>query len=380
MLRREPWRDQFTARVGAPNIGDRERLHRLLDDILDRRWLTNHGPIERELEARLCEVTGTRHCIPVANATLGLMIAFRALDVQGDVLMPAFAFPALPHAATFLGLRPVFCDVDPHDHTVDVADVAARCAPDVGAVVGVHTWGRACDTEGLERVAGDRPVFYDAAPAFGCRHRGRPIGGNGHCEVFSFHATKLLNTFEGGAIATDDDELAERIRLMVNFGFSGRDRVDGLGINAKMSEIHAAMGLVSLELAPQLAAANAEHHARYREAFDGVDGIRLVTGAPEAEHLNYVVVEVDERSSHVTRDELLEVLATAGVDARRYFFPGCHRIEPYVSAPGGAPSLPHTDEVCRRVLQLPTGSSLSAGDVGRVARTVADAVGGATSA
>ena len=370
---RPSWADPAPIRVGFPNLGDRARLHRLLDEILDRAWLTNHGPFERELEARLCDLIGTRHCIPVANATLGLLVALRALIPDGEVAMPAFTFPAAAHVTRLLGLRPVFCDIEPHHHHLDPRDAACRLTADTAGLVAVHLWGRPCNTDELEDLAADRPVIYDAAHAFGATHRGRPIGSNGRCEVFSFHATKLVTSFEGGAIATDDDDLAGRLRLMINFGFAGRDQVVASGINAKLSEIHAAMGLVSLDLLPQILAANAANLDQYTVLLAEVPGVRLVT-EPDCGNLSYVVVEIDEQVAGAHRDATMAYMRARGIDTRRYFYPGVHRMEPYrTERPEEA--LPVTETVCERVLQLPTGLAMTEEDINYVCRTFREAIG-----
>ena len=368
---RTSWADVAPIRVGAPNLGDRARFHRLVDDILDRAWLTNHGPIEQELEARLCDVVGTRHCIPVASATLGLLVAVKTLAPDGDIVMPAFTFPAAAHVSRVLGLAPVFADIDTRHH-VDALDVAQRLTPDTSAVIAVHLWGGACDTDAIERAAGDLPVIYDAAHAFATSRLGRPVGANGSCEVFSFHATKLVTSFEGGAIATNDDELAEQLRLMINFGFAGRDTVVALGINAKLSEIHAAMGLVSLELLPEILAANAANLEQYCDRLADAPGIRFVTEAGDG-NASYVVIEIDERVAARDRDATMGYLRERGIDTRRYFFPGVHRMEPYRDEQSTT-TLPLTETVSSRVLQLPTGLAINEEGVDRVCRTLTEAV------
>jgi dTDP-4-amino-4,6-dideoxygalactose transaminase len=373
LLPRRSWADVAAIRVGTPNLGDRAQLHRLLDEILDRAWLTNHGPLEREFEARLCEVVGTRHCIPVANATLGLLVAVKALVPDGEVIMPAFTFPAAAHVTRMLGLEPVFCDIDPHRHHLDPRDVAGRLTDRTAGVVAVHLWGRACDTEELEHRVADRPVIYDAAHAFGATHRGRPIGSNGRCEVFSFHATKLVTSFEGGAIATNDDELAERLRLLINFGFVGRDQVVAAGINAKLSEIHAAMGIVSLDLLSQILAANTANLEQYRVRLAELPGVRLMT-EPDSGNSSYVVVEIDEQVAARDRDATMAYLRARGIDTRRYFYPGVHCMEPYRRERTGG-TLPVTEAVCKRVLQLPTGLAMDEGRIDDVCRTLSEAVG-----
>jgi dTDP-4-amino-4,6-dideoxyglucose len=365
---RSAWANVAPIRVGAPSLGDRRQLHRRLDEILDRAWLTNHGPVEREFEERLCDLVGTRHCIPVANATFGLLLALKALVNDGEVIMPAFTFPAAAHAARFLGLEPVFCDIDPERHHLDPHDVAVQLTERTAGVLAVHLWGRACDTEAIEDVAEGLPVIYDAAHAFGAVHRGQPVGSNGHCEVFSFHATKYVAAFEGGAIATNDDDLAARLRLLSNYGFAGRDHVVSLGLNAKLSEIHAAMGIVSLDLLPKIKAANVAHLEHYRGELSGIPGIHLRTEA-DAGNLSYVVVEIDSESSECTRDGVMAYLRTRGVDTQRYFHPGVNRMEPYLTEQDDR-ALPVTASVCERVLQLPTGLGISEEGVEHVCRSL----------
>lgn len=367
-----PWENMAPIRVGAPNLGDRAQLHRRLDEILDRAWLTNHGPIERELEGRLCEVTGTRHCIPTSSATLGLLVSMRALIPEGEVLMPSFTFPALAHAARLIGLRPVFVDIDPHHHHIDPGVVVDGITDDTAGLVGVHLWGRSCDTAKLDAVMDGRPVLYDAAQAFGATHDGAPVGGNGRCEVFSFHATKFVNAFEGGAIATDDDDLAAELRLLVNFGFAGRDDVAAIGLNAKLSEIHAAMAIVSLDAMPRVAEVNRAHLEQYRARLATIPGIELRT-ADDGGNLSYVVVEVDPDGAGCTRDQVMERLRHVNIDTRRYFSPGVHRSPVYRG--DECPPLPVTEVVCDRVLQLPTGTAITHNDVDRVCNALERMVG-----
>lgn len=244
--------------VGRPNIGDRDRLLQRFNDMLDRRWLTNNGPFVQEFEKRIAEMIGVKHCIAICNATVGLEIAIRALGFEGEVIVPSFTFIATAHALQWQEITPVFCDIDPATHNIDPAKVERMITPKTSGILGVHVWGRACDTEALDKIARKHnlKLLFDAAHAFGCSHQGRMIGNFGGAEVFSFHATKFLNSFEGGAIVTNDDDLAQKIRWMTNFGFSGYDRVDYLEINGKMTEVCAAMGLTSLEDIDNIIAAN----------------------------------------------------------------------------------------------------------------------------
>lgn len=352
--------------IGRPNIGDRARLFQRFEDMLNRRWLTNAGPFVRELEARLAALVGVRHCIAMCNATVALEIASRALDLSGEVIVPSFTFVATAHALQWQRITPVFADVDPATHTIDPAQVERLITPRTTGILGVHLWGRGCDVAGLEAVAARHglKVLYDAAHALGCSRGGRLIGGFGNAEVFSFHATKLVNSFEGGAVATNDDELARKMRLMKNFGFRGYDDVCHIGVNGKMNEAAAAMGLTSLESMDEFVAANRANYHRYRAGLAGVPGVRLIQyDERERNTYPYIVLEIDAAAG-VTRDQLVEVLHAENVLARRYFYPGVHRMEPYRTLfPTADLHLPHTRALTARVVCLPTGTAVSAADI-----------------
>jgi dTDP-4-amino-4,6-dideoxygalactose transaminase len=359
-----------TLHVGAPNIGNRTRLHQLLDNALDRRWLTNDGPYVQAFESRLAELLGVRNCVATCNATSGLMLLAKALGLRGQVIMPSLTFIATPHAVTWQGVEPVFCDVDPHTWTLDAAKAELLVTPETSALLGVHLWGTPCDITGLQGLASRRrlKLVYDAAHALGTSCEGRPVGSFGDAEVFSFHATKLCNSFEGGVIATDDDALATEVALARNFGFADVDRVASLGINAKMPEINAAMGLVSLESFDEFVAANQANRQHYRDGLADVAGVTLhspqIKNGSSAQQ--YVVAEVHARSG-LRRDELVQLLMAENVAARRYFYPGCHRMEPYRSQnPVAAHALPVTEGIVERTLVLPTGTATSVGAVDRI--------------
>jgi dTDP-4-amino-4,6-dideoxygalactose transaminase len=363
--------------VGRPVVADPSRLLARIAGVLERRWLTNHGPCVQELEARVSALTGTEHAIAVASGTLGLQIAARALGLEGEVIVPALTFVATPHAFEWLGLRPVFCDVDPRTHGIDPAAVERLISPRTTAIVGVHLWGRVCAVDALEELARRHrlKLVFDAAHAFACTHRGRAVGRFGDVEVFSFHATKFVQSFEGGMVTTGDGALAARLRAMRDFGFADYDTVVGLGINAKMPEVSAAMGLASLEGMAGTIAANRRSYHRYRRELGGIPGIRLYEH-DEAERCNYqyVVVEVD---GPISRDDLHHVLWAENVLARRYFVPGCHRVEPYRSRePRAAARLPVTERLLACLLCLPTGPAVGAPDISEVCgliRLVVDA-------
>ena len=360
--------------VGRPNVGSEQVLFDRLRQILDRRWLTNNGRMVQEFEAGLKEVLAVRHCIPVCNATVALEIAIRSLNMDGEVIVPSFTFIATAHALSWQGIQPVFCDIAPGTHNLDPEEVERLITPRTSGIIGVHIWGKPCPDVALGDIARrhNLALMYDASHAFACSSEGVSIGNFGRCEIFSFHATKFLNSFEGGAIATNDDELARKIRLMKNFGFAGVDRVVALGINGKMSEISAAMGLTGLESLPSFVETNRCNYANYRVHLALMPGIKLVDyEGNQRNNYQYVVLEVDEARAGLSRDELLAVLEAEQVLARRYFYPGCHRMEPYASNdPGAGANLPRTEALCERVLVLPTGTAVTPRDIDLICGTI----------
>ena len=360
--------------VGRPNIGNQERLLERINGVLSRRWLSNNGCCVQELQQRIADLLGARHCIATCNGTVALEIAARALGLEREVIVPSFTFIAAAHALQWLGITPRFCDVDRHTHNLDPYQVERMITPRTTAILGVHLWGRPCEVEALTDIAERRglALMFDAAHAFACSHKGRMIGNFGSLEVFSFHATKFFNTFEGGAIVTNDDALAAKARAMKNFGFVGQDETIEAGTNGKMSEVSAAMGLTGLESLEEFIAVNYRNYKRYQAELAGIPGIRLMT-FDETEKCNYqyIVLEVDETVSQISRDQLLQILHAENILARRYFHPGCHRAEPYRSLlPQIGSRLPLTELLANRVLALPTGAAVTAGDVSDICEII----------
>jgi len=367
--------------VGRPNIGNRERLLERINDMLDRNWLTNDGPFVQEFEKKIAEFVGVRHCVAMCNGTVALEIAIRALGLTGEVIVPSFTFIATAHALQWQEITPVFCDIDPRTHTLDPLQVEKMITPRTKGIIGVHTWGRSCDIGALEAIARRRnlQLLFDAAHAFSCSYRGKLIGGFGRCEVFSFHATKFFNTFEGGAVLTDDKVLAEKMRLMRNFGFRGYDNVIYIGTNGKMTEVCAAMGLTSLESLDQFVEVNRRNYFVYRYELEQVPGISLLSYSEnERSNYQYVVLEIDEVEAGLTRDELVGVLAAENVLARRYFFPGCHRMEPYRSCfPHASLALPETEKTSQRVIVLPNGTCVDGQAISQICQIIRTALSNA---
>ena len=359
--------------VGRPNIGDRADFMRRVDGILDSQWLTNNGPMVQELEQRIAAHLGVRHCVAMCNGTIALEIAIRALGLEGEVIVPSWTFVATAHALSWQGITPVFADIDPHTHNLDPSAVRRMITPRTSGIIGVHLWGRAAPVEALQSIADEHglELMFDAAHAFDCSHRGRKIGGFGRCEVLSFHATKVFNTFEGGAVLTNDDELAEAMRLMRNFGFKGYDNVIHPGTNGKMPEINAAMGLVNLDALPGFVDANRRNHQAYADAFAGIDGIGLVEyQAADDPNYQYVVAQV-ESDFPASRDQLIAALQAENILARKYFWPGCHRMQPYRDLyPNAGLLLQNTDSVAAKTIVLPTGSGVSDEDIQLIASVI----------
>ncbi len=362
--------------VGRPNVGDRAALQMRIDTMLDRVWLSNDGPLLQEFEARLAELLGVRHCIAVCNGTVALQIMAKACDLSGEVIMPSFTFVATAHALEWQGVTPVFCDIDPRTHNMDPTKVEQLITDATTGILGVHVWGRPCDVDALQEIADRRGLVlaFDAAHALACTHRGRMLGNFGAAECFSFHATKFFNTFEGGAITTNDDEVATRCRLMRNFGFDGPDHVSSIGINGKMTEVCAAMGLTNLDSLDDFIAVNIRNYEAYAESLGPITGIELIQ-LPEGERSNhqYVVVTVDEGRAGLSRNELQAVLTAENILARRYFYPGCHAMVPYSLRELRVP-LPATEQLTEQALSLPTGTAVDPDDIRAICEVIATAL------
>jgi dTDP-4-amino-4,6-dideoxygalactose transaminase len=348
--------------VGQPNVGDQVKLMERMRDVLESRWFTNDGVQVKEFERRIAKTVGVRHCVAMCNGTTALQIAIRAAGLTGEVIVPSFTFVATAHALQWQAITPVFCDID-ETFCIDPRRVEELITPRTTGIIGVHLWGHTCNVEALTAICRryNLVLLFDAAHAVGCSRNGIMVGRFGRAEVFSFHATKFLNTFEGGAVVTNDDEFAEACRAMRNFGFSGEDEVSTLGINGKMNEFEAVMGLTSLEHMEEIIATNRNNYLRYQMELKDILDVTLISYEEnERNNFQYIVVEIDEEGG-VGRDMLHALLRAEGILVRRYFYPGCHRMEPYRSLyPKGKHCLPQTERACARMLCMPTGTAVGA--------------------
>lgn len=352
--------------VGRPNIGDKAEFLKYVDQIFDSKWLSNNGPLVQQLEQRIANYHKVKHCIAMCNGTIALEIAIRALGLSGEVILPSYTFIATAHALQWQEITPVFADIDPVTHCLDPESVRKMITPKTTGIIGVHLWGHAASVDELQQIADEHnlKLMFDAAHAFGCSYKGQMVGNFGEAEVLSFHATKLFNTFEGGAVLTNNDELAEKMRLMRNFGFAGMDNVIYSGTNGKMIEIAAAMGLVNLDSFDSVIQRNQQNYEAYRQGIEGLPGISLFElDKAEKNNFQYVVLEVS-KDCPVSRDEIVAALHAENVLARKYFWPGCHEMLPYRELyPFAKLMLSSTYKVAERVVVLPTGTSVTKDDI-----------------
>jgi dTDP-4-amino-4,6-dideoxygalactose transaminase len=345
--------------VGVPILeaDTRERYHRLMAGAFDRNWLTNDGPLVRQLEEELARLHAVRHCALLCNATMAQVLLLRALDLHGEVVLPSFTFAATAHACAWQGLTPVFCDISPDSLMAGPAEVERAITRETRAVIGVHLFGNVCDTAGLAETCARRELtlFFDAAHAFGCTLGDTPIGGSGRAEILSFHATKAFSTFEGGAVLTNDSDLDARIRALRNFGFRGYDDVAFVGLNGKLSESGAALGLASLPAVEGRRKRCQAIYEAYRDGLADIPGVRVLpVGQQGRSNYHYVPVLIEVAAFGLSRDLLYRLLWAENVLARRYFYPGLHRMEAYARGAPGV-SLPATESVAERILCLPSG-------------------------
>lgn len=361
--------------VGRPNIGDREFFLSQVNEVLDNKWLTNSGPKVIEFEKKIADYIGVKHAIAITNGTVALELLIRAAGIKGEVIIPSFTFVACAHAFQWQEIKPVFCDIDPNSHNIDPKEIEKHITPNTTAIMGVHLWGRPCDIEVLEQIAKKHnlKLMFDASHAFACSYKGKMIGNFGIGEVFSFHATKFFNTLEGGAIVTNDDELARKIRLMKNFGFEGYDNVTYIGTNGKMNEISASMGLTSFDSIDKFIAKNKENYNLYKAGLANVDGIKLIDyNDSEKNNYQYIACEIDEKLFGMSRTELIEIIIKENILARKYFYPGVHRMEPYKSLyPYSSVFLEKTEALAERIISFPTGTAVDSDFIKRITNLVA---------
>ncbi len=356
--------------VTSPLLPDLEEYNELLKDIWDRKWITNNGEYHKRLEAALCEYLEVPYISLFTNGTLPLITALQALDIKGEVLTTPFSFVATTHSIWWNGLKPVFVDIDPSNCGMDPEKIEAAITPQTTAIMPVHCYGKPCDTKAIQEIA-DRhglKVIYDAAHAFGVEVDGRSILCDGDISTLSFHATKVFNTIEGGAMVMHDAETKKKIDYLKNFGFANETTVVAPGINSKMDEMRAAYGLLNLKQVDSAIEARHQVAIRYREALKDVAGIRFFQDMPGVRHnYSYFPIFVDEKEYGMSRDALYFKLKEHDILGRRYFFPLISTFEMYRELPSAIPAnLPVATRIANEVICLPMHHALGEEDVEQV--------------
>ena len=342
----------------------------MLRDIWDRKWLTNNGHYHQELERALCEYLKVPYVSLFTNGTLPLMCALQALRVTGEVITTPYSFVATTHALWWNGIKPVFVDIDPETCNLDPDKIEAAITPRTTAIMPVHVYGKPCDTARIQAVADKYglKVIYDAAHAFGVEVDGKSILEAGDMSTLSFHATKVYNTVEGGALVCHDEQTKQRIDYLKNFGFAGETTVIAPGINGKMDEVRSAYGLLNLRQVDAAIGARRRVAVRYRDALRGVPGLRVMEDMPGVRHnYSYFPVFVDAAAFGMTRDELYFRMKERGVLGRRYFYPLITDFSTYRGLESARPeNLPVATRIADSVICLPMYHDLTDGDVDRV--------------
>lgn len=340
-----------------------------LEKIWESKWLTNGGPFHQQLEHELAEYLGVKHLALFTNATIALVTALQALRISGEVITTPYSFVATAHSLLWNGIKPVFVDIDPDTFNLDPKKIEAAITPQTTAIFPVHVYGTPCNVEEIQRIADiyGLKVIYDAAHAFGVDHKGGSVLNYGDLSVLSFHATKVFNTFEGGAIICPDAKTKQRIDHLKNFGIADEVTVVAPGINGKMNEVQAAFGLLQLKHVDACLARRAVVAARYRERLAGIAGIRVPRVAdPSQQNNSYFPVFV-EPDYPMSRDALYTALQTRDIMTRRYFYPLISDFPMYRGLPSARlDNLPVARRVADRVLCLPIYPDLPLADVDRI--------------
>ena len=353
--------------VTSPLLPDLKEFNSLLEQIWDSRWITNNGSFHKRLEEALCEYLKVPFISLFTNGTLPLLTALQALRITGEVITTPYSFVATTHSIWWNGCRPVFVDIDPATGNLDPDRIEAAITPKTTAIMPVHVYGKPCDTKRIQEIADKYglKVIYDAAHAFGVEVDGKSILNAGDLSTLSFHATKVFNTIEGGAMVMHDAETKKRIDYLKNFGFANEVEVVGPGINSKMDEVRSAYGLLNLKQVDAAIEARHQVAIRYRKALEGIDGIIFFNDMPGVRHnYSYFPIFVNSDKYGMTRDELYFKMKEHGVLGRRYFYPLISTFSTYRGLPSAAKeNLPQAHKMADSVICLPMHHALSDADI-----------------
>lgn len=355
--------------VTSPLLPNLDDFYNELKNIWDSKWITNNGSYHKKLEAALAEYLDVPYVSLFTNGTLPLLTALQALRITGEVITTPYSFVATTHSIWWNGCKPVFVDIDPSTGNIDPDKIEAAITPRTTAIMPVHVYGKPCDTKRIQEIA-DRyglKVIYDAAHAFGVKVDGESILNAGDMSTLSFHATKVFNTIEGGAMIMKDEATKKRIDDLKNFGFHDEVTVVGPGINSKMDEMRAAYGLLNLQQVDSAIEARHQVAIKYREALKKVEGITYFEDIPGVKHnYSYFPIFVDEEKYGMTRDELYFKMKETNILGRRYFYPLISEFSTYRGLESANPkNLPNAHKMADSVICLPMHHGLSEEDIQR---------------
>lgn len=343
--------------VTQPDLPPLEEFQEYLKQIWESKRITNNGPFHQQLEKELCEYLGVKYISLFSNGTLALVTALQALKIRGEVITTPYSFVATTHSLWWNNIKPVFVDVDPVYGNIDPEKIEAAITPRTTAILPVHVYGNPCNMEAIQQIAEtyNLKVMYDAAHAFGVKYKGQSVLNFGDMSVLSFHATKVFNTFEGGAIVCHDEKTKRHIDDLKNFGFRGETTVVAPGINAKMNEVQAAMGLLQLKYIDKNIAKRKDIANQYRELLHDIPGLRFLDDMPEVQHCySYFPVFIDDEKFGVSRDALYEKLKEHNIYGRRYFYPLISQFPTYRGLDSAQPGkLPVAERITEEVICLP---------------------------
>jgi dTDP-4-amino-4,6-dideoxygalactose transaminase len=355
--------------VTKPSMPTYEKYCEEIRDLWDSHWLSNNGKKKREFQDRVSEILSTDRVELTVNCHMALELSLKALQLQGEVITTPFTFASTIHAITRNGLRPVFCDIDPKTFTLDPADILRKITPDTCAIMPVHVYGNICDVQAIQAIAEKHhlKVIYDAAHAFGEKWQNQSVGSFGDVSCFSFHATKVFNSAEGGAACFQNQQIRQRFSMLLDFGIKDEDHVALIGVNAKMNELSAAMGLCNLRHYSDEVKKRKIIDRRYRENLEGVPGITLRFLQPEVvSNYAYFPIMIDPFVFGASRNHVQDILAGHNIYTRKYFFPLASDYECYRGLYGTPDQTPKAQMVSERILALPMYADLSLDDVDRI--------------
>ena len=356
--------------VTSPLLPNLDEFTDSLKEIWESKWITNNGQFHQKLEAALAEYLKVPYVSLFTNGTLPLLTALQALRITGEVITTPYSFVATTHALWWNGIKPVFVDIDPSTGNIDPQKIEAAITPRTTAILPVHVYGKPCDTEAIQAIADKYglKVIYDAAHAFGVEVNGESLLNAGDMSTLSFHATKVFNTIEGGAMVMHDEKTKQRIDYLKNFGFANEVEVVGPGINSKMDEIRSAYGLLNLKQVDAAIGARQKVAVAYREALRNVDGISFWDDMPGVRHnYSYFPIFVDAKKYGMTRDELYMKMKDQGVWGRRYFYPLISEFSTYRGLESSRPeNLPNAHMMADTVICLPMHHALREEEINRI--------------